>query len=110
MLLLVLVTFPACGWRRMAVERHERSQQLRQLEIERRQLELNCLKQKEADPRVDCSQFHQPANPTPATAPPAGPRPASPEPGSSTPGSVAPASPAPAAPAPEAPTPGSPAQ
>lgn len=41
----------------MAVERHQQSQQLRQQEIERRQLELDCLKWQQADPAVDCSAF-----------------------------------------------------
>ena len=40
-------------------ERHQKDMQLRQQEIERRQLELDCLKRKQADPAVDCSQFHE---------------------------------------------------
>ena len=47
-----------CGYNR-AEERHEKSMQLRQQEIERRQLELDCLKRKQADPAIDCSQFHE---------------------------------------------------
>jgi hypothetical protein len=44
----------------MAVERHQQSQQMRQQEIERRQLELDCLKRKQADPAIDCAQFQRP--------------------------------------------------
>lgn len=60
---LLLVTLPACGWRRMAHERHEQSQRMREQEIQRRELELNCLKRKEADPKLDCSQFQRVAPP-----------------------------------------------
>lgn len=63
-LLLVLIALPSCGWRRMAVERHQQSQQLRQLEIERRELELDCLKRKQADPVIDCTQFQRSDAPT----------------------------------------------
>jgi hypothetical protein len=108
--LLGLVTLPACGWRRLAIERHQKTQEIKDLEIQRRQLELDCLRRKEADPRVDCSQFQQSAAPNPATAPPVSPGLASPAPASPIPGNVAPASPAPAPPAPEAPTPTRPAQ
>ncbi len=55
-MLLTMFLF-SCGWRQMAIERHEQSMQLRQQEIERRQMELDCLKRKQADPAVDCSQF-----------------------------------------------------
>jgi hypothetical protein len=83
--LLLLLTLPACGWRRMAVERHEQSQRIREQEIERRQLELDCLKRKQANPTIDCSQFQQPLSGTPAAPgtappPPAYPTPAAPPP------------------------------
>ena len=47
-----------CGYNRVE-ERHEKSMQLRQQEIERRQLELDCLKRKQADTAIDCSQFKE---------------------------------------------------
>ncbi len=63
---LVGLAASACGWRRMAVERHQQTQEIKRLEIERRQMELNCLKRKEADPRVDCSQFQPVVKPATA--------------------------------------------
>jgi hypothetical protein len=95
MSLLVLFMLPACGWRRMAVERHQQTQRIKELDIERRELELKCLRRKEADPRVDCSQFQQSAAPIPATAPPP---------------SATSASPAATIPTPVPPTPAPPAQ
>ncbi len=55
--LVFVLLLPSCGWRRMAVERHQQSQQIRQQQIERQQLELDCLKRKEAAPEVDCAQY-----------------------------------------------------
>src|SRR5512139_3080721 len=78
--LFVLVTLPACGSRRMAVERHQQTQRIKALDIERRELELKCLRRNDADARVDCSQFQRSANPTPATAPPASATPTRPAP------------------------------
>ncbi len=61
--ILILVTLPACGWRRVAVERHEQGQRIREQEIQRRELELDCLRRKQADPAIDCSQFQRPLTP-----------------------------------------------
>jgi hypothetical protein len=102
--LLAVLSLSSCGWRRMAVERHQQTQEIKRLEIERRQLELDCLKRKQAEPLVDCSQFQQSANPKPATPPPASATPASPAPAIPTP-----VTPTPAPPIPEPPTPATPA-
>jgi hypothetical protein len=56
--ILVVASLSGCCGHR-AEERHEKSMQLRQQEIERRQLELDCLKRKQADPAIDCAQFHE---------------------------------------------------
>ena len=58
--LFILVVTSLCGCTgHRAEERHQKSMELRQQEIERRQLELDCLKRKQADPAIDCSQFHE---------------------------------------------------
>ena len=56
--ILIGISLSGCSGYRTE-ERHEKSMQLRQQEIERRQLELDCLKRKQADPAIDCSQFHE---------------------------------------------------
>jgi hypothetical protein len=53
------IALSGCYGYNRAEERHEKSMQLRQQEIERRQLELDCLKRKQADPAIDCAQFHE---------------------------------------------------
>ena len=55
--LLFLVALPACGWRRVAIERHQSTEEIKRLEIQRRQMELDCLRRSETDPTVNCSQY-----------------------------------------------------
>ncbi len=57
LVLCLAILLPSCGWRRIAVERHQQTQEIKRLEIERRQAELSCLKRAEIGERVDCSQY-----------------------------------------------------
>ena len=61
--ILVVTSLYGCTGHR-AEERHQKSMELRQQEIERRQIELDCLRRKQADPAIDCSQFHELGGPT----------------------------------------------
>jgi hypothetical protein len=61
--ILVATSLSGCTGHR-AEERHQKSMELRQQEIERRQLELYCLKRRQADPVIDCSQFHELGGPS----------------------------------------------
>ena len=64
-LILVVTSLSGCtGPGHRAEERHQKSMELQQQEIERRQLELDCLKRKQADPAIDCSQFHELGGPS----------------------------------------------
>ena len=61
--ILVATSLSGCTGHR-AEERHQKSMELRQQEIERRQIELDCLKRKQADPAIDCSHFHELGGPS----------------------------------------------
>jgi hypothetical protein len=61
--ILVVTSLSGCTGHR-AEERHQKSMELRQQEIQRRQIELDCLKRKQTDPAIDCSHFHDLGGPS----------------------------------------------